>query len=63
MPSSFSTSIYHHGKRHTFRVTPNDQSRQAYKVALADLEEQVRIFKEARTPEVRRQSYRKPKVG
>ena len=63
MPSSFSTSIYHHGKRHTFSVTPKDESRQAYKVALADLEEQVRFFTEAIAPEVKRQSYRKPKGG
>lgn len=61
MPVSISRGVYHHGKRHRFVVTAQDDSIEAFKAASAELDEQVRRFTEATVPKVVRQSYRKRK--
>lgn len=61
MPTSISRGVYHHGKRHRFTVTPKDESLEAFKAALSELDEQVTKFKNASTPTTTRQSYRKRK--
>lgn len=63
MPVSISQGIYHHGKRHRFVVTAQDDSPEAFKAASAELNEQVRRFIDATAPKVVRQSYRKRKGG
>lgn len=61
MPASISQGIYHHGKRHRFTVTPKDDSPEAFKAALQELDDQVRRFKSENKPAPARQSYRKRK--
>jgi hypothetical protein len=62
MPASVSRGVYHHGKRHKFVVTAKDDSPEAFKAALRELDEKVRSFTEATTPKVERRSYRKNKA-
>jgi hypothetical protein len=37
--------MYHHGKRHRFEVTAKDDSPEAFKAALAELDAKVRAFR------------------
>ena len=52
-----------HGKRHRFVVTATDDSPEAFKAAMVELDEKVRAFTNATTPKIARQSYRKGKRG
>lgn len=61
MPSTVSRCVYRHGKRHRFSVTAKDDSPEAFKAALAELDEKVRAFAAGVSPKVVRQAYRKPK--
>lgn len=61
MAATVSRGVYHHGKRHRFSVTPKDDSPEAFKAALVELDETVRTFTHATTPKIARQSYRKAK--
>jgi hypothetical protein len=59
--TTVSRGIYHHGNRHRFEATARDDSPEAFKAALAELDDKVRMFTAATTPKVARRSYRKPK--
>lgn len=61
MTTTVSRGVYRHGKRHRFSVTPKDDSPEAFKAALVELDETVRAFTHATTPKISRQSYRKAK--
>jgi NADH:ubiquinone oxidoreductase subunit B-like Fe-S oxidoreductase len=58
---TISQSVYHHGKRHVFSVTPRDPSPEALKEAFAELTEKVSEFKEKSASNPDRTSYRKSK--
>jgi hypothetical protein len=60
MPTEVSKSVLHHGKRHRFAVTAKDESDEAFKAALDELDEMVLRFTKEIRP-VRRQAYRKSK--
>lgn len=62
MAASVSRGVYRHGKRYRFVVTALDDSPEAFKAALRELDEQVRKFTAATAPEGQRQSYRKRRV-
>jgi hypothetical protein len=62
MPATVSKGIYHHGKRHRFQVTAKDDSPEAFRAALAELDEKVCAFTETVAVDVQRQSYRKRKL-
>ncbi|MEO9132064.1 MAG: hypothetical protein ABI240_12750 [Sphingomonas sp.] len=59
--TTVSRGVYHHGKRHRFVTTPTDDSAEAFKAALAELDEMVRKFTDGTTLKVAKQSYRKKK--
>lgn len=61
MTTTVSRGVYHHGKRHRFVATPKDDSPEAFKAALIELDEKIRAFTNATTPKIARQSYRKGK--
>lgn len=61
MLATVSTSVRHHGKRHRFAVTAKDDSPEAFKVALTELQELAQSFRDEITPKVGRQSYQKRK--
>jgi hypothetical protein len=62
MPASVSRGVYRHGKRHRFVVTARDDSPEAFRAALAELDRKVGGFTDAIAPKVTRQSYRKNKT-
>lgn len=49
----------HHGKRHKFRATAKDDSLEAFKEALSDLDRQVTAFVDGNKPKVARQKFRR----
>jgi len=61
MATTVSRGVYHHGKRHRFEATPKDDSPEAFRAALVELDEKVSAFLAASAPRVAKQSYRKKK--
>ncbi|NIJ63439.1 hypothetical protein FHR20_000370 [Sphingomonas leidyi] len=63
MAATVSKGVYHHGKRHRFEVVAKDDSHEAFRAALIELDEKVRVFTEATKPKTTKQSFRKQKGG
>jgi hypothetical protein len=61
MPATFSHSVMHHGKRHSFSVTAKDDSESAAREALEELFRQVSDFKAGSRPALKSTAYRKRK--
>ncbi|RNJ61386.1 MAG: hypothetical protein EDM03_16220 [Porphyrobacter sp. IPPAS B-1204] len=59
MPATVQRSVMHHGKRHKFRATAKDDSLEAFKEALSDLDRQVTAFVDGNKPKVARQKFRR----
>lgn len=63
MPATVQRSVMHHGKRHKFRATAKNDSPEAFKEALDDLDRQVAAFVDAHNPGVSRQKFRRKKCS
>ncbi len=61
MPMVVQRSVIHHGKRHRFRATAENDSIEAFREALADLDRQVAAFVAGNKPAVARQKFRRKK--
>ena len=61
MPTTVSSGVYHHGKRHRFSATTADDSPEAFQRAMDDLNRQVNEFKAKAERPIEKQSYRKNK--
>ena len=59
MPVTVQRSVIHHGKRHKFRATVEDDSPEAFEEALADVDRQVAAFVDGNKPRVARQKFRR----
>jgi hypothetical protein len=59
MPTTFSRSVVHHGKRHRFSVTAKEESEETAKEALEELSRQVADFESKIRDPSKRAAYRK----